>query len=81
MFSWNFFFHPTVTVELELIVYYKRHMQVFPAVFVIFLSAPNVYSSLSSYGIPGQKYDSFKHLRIVCHVGCYGTWWIHHFKR
>lgn len=56
-------------------------MQVFSAVLVILLSAPNVNSSFPSYGILGPEHDSFQHLWIICYAGCHGSWRVYHFKR
>jgi hypothetical protein len=56
-------------------------MQVFSAVPVILLSAPNVNISLPPYGILGPEHDSCQYLWIICYAGCHGSWRVYHFKR
>ena len=56
-------------------------MQVFSAVLVILLSAPNVNISLPSNGILGPEHDSCQHIWIICYAGCHGSWRVYHFKR
>lgn len=56
-------------------------MQISSSASVIFLIAPNVYSSISCNGIPGPKYDSCQHIWIFCYVGGDGSWRIHRLQR
>lgn len=56
-------------------------MQVFSAVLVILLSAPNVNISLPSNGILGPEHDSCQHIWIICYAGCHDSRRVYHFKR